>query len=167
MKFLRVARLDDTDERVYPLAARVGELAVPGTFVFTFSDQDPALLQGKERQAFRHGFLGTSSFGWSTLAVISEISEAEFKGVIDALAHHFVEFYGAPSLEEALPYARAEAEYAAGLCEHEVNTLIAVERTADAEGIHESFKVVTQTVDWEAANSSIWQLVAEENDELG
>src|SRR5690606_5913933 len=100
-------------------------------------------------------------------AVISEISDAELKGVIEALAQHSVEFYGAASLEEALPYARAEAEYAAGRGEHGVDTLNAVDRPADAEGIHESFKVVTQTVDWEAANSSIWQLVAEENDELG
>lgn len=163
MKFLRVARLDDTDERVYTRAAQVGELAVPGSFVFTFSDEDPAQLQGKERQAFRHAFLGTGSFGWATVAVVSEISEAEYKGVIEALAQHFVEFYGAPSLEEALPVARAEAEYAAGLCEHDVNTLISVERTVDSEGIHESFKVITQRVDWEAANTNVWQMVQDEN----
>lgn len=163
MKFLRVARLDDTDERVYTRAAQVGELAVPGTFAFTFSDEDPAQLEGKERQAFRHAFLGTGSFGWATVAVIAEITDAEYKSVIEALARHFVEFYGAPSLEEALPFAREEAEYTVGLCEYDVNTLISVERQVDAEGIHESFKKVSQNVDWESANTSVWQLVKDEN----
>ncbi|HEX5515111.1 MAG TPA: DUF6505 family protein [Gammaproteobacteria bacterium] len=163
MKFLRVARLDDTDEYVYSRAAQVGELAVPGTFAFTFSEYDPAMLEGKEKQAFRHAFLGTGSFGWATVAVVAEITEAEYKGVIEALAHHFIEHYGAPSLEEALPVARAEAEYAAGLCEHEVNTLISVERTIDAQGIHESFKVITQRVNWDAENTRIWQFAPDDS----
>lgn|SRR5690625_2233161 len=158
MKFLRVARLDDTDDYVYDKAAQVGELAVPGSFVFDFSDQDPAELQGKQKQAFRHAFLGTSSFGWATVVVIAEITEAQYKGVIEALAQHFVAEYGAPSLAEALPVARAEAEYAAGLCEHEAGAMLALEREAGEDGIHESYKLLRMEADW-SNETRIWDMV--------
>lgn len=164
MKFMRVARLDDTDEHVYENAARVGEPAVPGSFVFTFSDRDPTLFEGKEKQAFRHGFLGTRSFGWATVVVVDDMEEGEYKSVIESLAHHFVSEYGAPSMEAALPVARQEAEYAAGLCEHEVNTLLAVERAADEEGIHEAFKTVQPHADWqgEAQPVRVWDFFRDE-----
>ncbi len=160
MKFLRVARLDDTDDHVYAPAAQVGELAVPGTFVFSFSERDPADLEGKERQAFRNGFLGLASFGWATVVTVVDITEAEYKGVIETLAQHFVREYGAPSLKEALPVARQEAEYAAGLCDQDVNTLLALERHVDDEGIHESFKVIRPQADWEGQGKEvkIWAL---------
>lgn len=164
MKFLRVARLDDTDEHVYDLAAKVGEPAVPGTFAFTFSDSDPSGLEGKDKQAFRHGFLGTRSFGRATVAVIADIDDGEYKSVVESLAHHFVATYGAPSLEEALPVAREEAEYTAGLCEHEINTLLAVERAADNDGIHEAFKVVQPQADWQGEGKPVrvWDFFQEE-----
>lgn len=161
MKFPRIARLDDTDEHVYTRAASVGEPAVPGTFVYTFSDQDPGQLQGKDKQAFRHAFLGTVSFGWATVVTVAEITEAEYKGVIESLAHHFVKCFGAPSLEEALPVAREEAEYAAGLCEHEVNTLLALDRVAMHDGIHESFKVIRPRADWQGKEVRIWSMEEE------
>lgn len=165
MKFPRVARLDDTDERVYERAAQVGEPAVTGTFAFTFSESDPLGFQGKEKQAFRHGFLGTSSFGRCTVVTVAEISEAEFKSVIEALAHHMVEVYGAPSMNAALPVAREEAEYAAGLCEHELNTVLALERTVTGDGdIHEAFKVVQPRANWEGGQVRIWK-IEEEDDE--
>jgi hypothetical protein len=162
VKFLRVARLDDTDEHVYTKAAKVGELAVPGTFAFTFSDQNPEQLKGRERQAFRHAFMGTGSFGWATVVTVTEITEAQYKGVIEALAHHFVEHYGAPSLAAALPVAREEAEYAAGLCEHGLDTVLAVERSADAEGVQESFKVIRQRASWDAPGTRVWQAVQDQ-----
>ena len=43
--------------------------------------------------------------------------------------------------------ARAEAEYAAGLCEHERRTLLAVERSFGEDGIVERFKVIHDTSD--------------------
>lgn len=164
MRFLRVARLDDTDEFVYEPAAAVGELAVPGTFTFTFSDDDPDSYRGKRLQAFRTGFLGTGSFGWATVVVVSEISEAEYKGVVETLARHFVAVYGAPSLDEALPLAREEAQYAAGLCEHEVNTLLTLERRLEDDGIHETFKVIRPQADWEGQGREvrIWDLVPDD-----
>ncbi len=163
MKFLRTFRLDDSDDHVYAPAAAAGEVAVPGTFVFTFSDEDPEALAGKARQAFRTGFLGLESFGWSTVVQIDEISEAEYKGAIEGLARHMVEAWGAPSLAEALPFARQEIEYAAGLCEDAPGTLLALERRSDEEGVHEAFKrvqgpreqPVRQVADWRGHDGEI------------
>ena len=39
--------------------------------------------------------------------------------------------------------ARQELDFARGLCDHPPGTLIAVERTADADGIRERFRVVS------------------------
>ncbi len=167
MKFPRVARLDDSDERVYAPAARIGELAVPGTFVFTLSDEDPEALSGKPMQAFRTGFLGLESFGWTTVVRIAEIPEDEFEGAIRALARYLVRDFGAPSLEAALPVARQEAEYAASLCEYEPGTLLTLERHADDEGIHESFRHIRQSqavADWQGQQGGglrVWDLLDE------
>ena len=142
IKFLRVMRLDDSDEHVYPTAAQQGELAVTGSLLFSFAEEDPETWSGKRKQAFRTGFLGLDSFGWSTIVEIAEVPEAQFEHAVRMLAHHLVEHYGAPSLAEAMPYARQEAEYAAGLCEDPPGTLLMVERHADDEGIHEAFRRV-------------------------
>lgn len=161
MKFLRVTRLDDSDEHVYAPAASVGELAVTGTFVFTFADDDPETLTGKPRQAFRTGFLGLESFGWTTLVRVVDIGEAEYEQAVEALARHLMRVYGAPSLVEALPVARQEVDFAAGLCEHAVGTLLALERHADDEGIHEAFRrVLPQRADWEGHGGEvrIWEM---------
>ena len=101
--------------RSYYDPAFPGEWAVPGSFVFV--DRNPAELTGKELQAFGHGFLGVQSFGWSTLVEVAEIAEQEYRQVIDRLAEHFVERYGAPDLATALPAAREEASFAASICE--------------------------------------------------
>ena len=55
--------------------------------------------------------------------------------------------FGAPDREAALSAARAEAEYAAGLCEYERRTLLAVERSFGEDGIVERFKVIHGTSD--------------------
>lgn len=166
MKFLQVARLDDTDDRVYSTAAQLDEPAVTGSFVFAFAEEDPATLTGKAAQAFRHGFLGLDSFGWATVVRIVEVSEAEYEAHIGKLAQFLVERFGAPSLDEALPVARQEVEYASGLCEHPVGTLLTVEREMGEEGILESFKRVqqrAQTADWQGNNGMvrIWDMFPE------
>lgn len=169
MKFLRVIRVDDSDDHVYSQAARPGEWAVVGSFVFSFSDDDPATLSGKPRQAFRNGLLGLESFGWTTLVEIAEIAPHDYEAAVMALARHLVDAYGAPTLEEALPVARQEAEYAAGLCEEAApGTLLAIERESNAEGIHETFKRIQpsgatqQTADWEGRHGEqirIWDML--------
>ena len=75
MRLPRTIRLDQSDTFVYARAAEPGEWAVTGTFLFFGAD--PASFSGKQRQAFRAGFLGIDSFGWSTLAVVTEASAAE------------------------------------------------------------------------------------------
>ena len=54
-KLLRTIRLDASDGFVYEPAARPGEWAVSGGFMFWV--KDPRGLTGRDRQAFRAGFL--------------------------------------------------------------------------------------------------------------
>lgn len=136
-------RFDRSDDFVFERAARAGELAVSGAFAFAEDGADPEDWSGKRRQAFRNGFLGCETFGWSTFVAIAVITETDYDAMIDGLADHFVAAYGAPDRAAALPVARAEAEFAAGLCEHDANTLLAVERSMGEDGIVEKFKVVT------------------------
>ncbi|NWM88894.1 hypothetical protein GY653_25755, partial [Escherichia coli] len=65
MKLLRTIALDPSDTFVFDAAAEPGEWAVSGAF--RFYDRDPAALTGKDRAAFRSGFVGVQSWGWSTL----------------------------------------------------------------------------------------------------
>ncbi|MDX1434644.1 MAG: DUF6505 family protein [Gammaproteobacteria bacterium] len=159
MKFLRTIRLDDSDTQVYEHASTPGEWAVPGSFAFL--DLDPAELEGKRLQAFRSGFLGTESFGWSTLVEIAEIDDDEYQQVIDRLAAHFIEHYGAPHIAAALPAAGEEAHYAATICEYPLHTLLAIERDFGEEGIVESLKVIRPNAA-DHANVKIWSF--EEDD---
>ncbi|MFQ5783820.1 MAG: DUF6505 family protein [Alphaproteobacteria bacterium] len=157
MRFPRTIRLDETDVRVFERAAEPGEWAVPGAFAF--ADLDPAGLTGKLRQAFVHGFLGTSSFGRSTLVEIAEIDETAYHEVTQRLALHFIADYGAPDLAAALPAAREEAAFAAGLCEHGLHTLIAVERELGDDGIVERFRVIEPARATDHAK--IWSIIEE------
>jgi hypothetical protein len=70
MKLLRTIRLDPSDTFIFPSAAKLGEWAISG--VFAFSDVELAMLDGKQLSAFRSGFLGVPSLGWSTLAQVVE-----------------------------------------------------------------------------------------------
>ena len=95
----RTLRLDPSDLVVFDRAAAPGEWAVPGGFAFW--DEDPAALTGKRRQAFRAGFLGVASFGWSTLVEVAEATTAEREAAVAALAAHIQADYGAPDAAAA------------------------------------------------------------------
>ena len=136
----KTVRLDDSDLSVFPLAAESGEWAIPGTFVF--ANDDPEDLGGKRLQAFRQGFLGIGSFGWSTLVEIDEIGADELARVEQRLADWFVEAFGAPDRETALPAARDEVRFASELCEHPAGTLLAIEREFEALRIVERFRAI-------------------------
>jgi hypothetical protein len=155
MRLPRTIRLDASDERVFEPAAQPEEWAVSGAFAF--ADLPPEALTGKTAQAFARGFLGTRSFGWSTLVAVAEIGPDQLAAVVEALAHHFVEAYGAPSLEVARPAARAEVEFASGLCEHRLNTLLTVERELGPDGIVERFRAVEPGRG--NPHARIWELV--------
>ena len=84
LKFPRTIRLDPSDTFVFERAAEPGEWAVSGAFVFW--NRDPATLGQKQRVALRSGFLGIDSLGWSTLAIVTEATEAERQAMIERLA---------------------------------------------------------------------------------
>jgi hypothetical protein len=154
LRFPRTIRFDASDEGVFEPAAAAGEWAVSGAFAF--ADADPAGLAGKAKQAFASGFLGTTSFGWSTFVAVAEITPEQFEAVVEALARHFVERYGAPSPRAARPAARAEAEFAASLCAHPINTLLAVERAFGPDGIVERFRTIKP--DRAPGHTRIWTI---------
>ena len=140
MKLLRTIRLDPSDTFVFEKAAEPGEWAVSGAFVFW--NTDPAALEGKARSAFRGGFLGAGSLGWSTLVQIVEASEDDRMAAIDTLAKQLVAQFGAPSVADAVAAAEEEFAFAASLCNHPADTLVAVHRTSEADGIHEAFRTL-------------------------
>jgi len=151
VRFLRALRLDDSDDAVYPRAAKAGEWVVPGTFVYTFGERDPAQLDTGERAAFRHGFLGLDSFGWSTLAVVVDMPADDRRRVLERLARHFVEQYGAPDLEAAMVEARNEVEFCESLCTPDVNTVLSLQRDIEDGEVREAFRVHRPRSDWESA----------------
>jgi hypothetical protein len=140
VKLLRIIRLDPSDTFVFERAAEPGEWAVTGTFVF--SDADPARLEGKARAAFRAGFLGVQSLGWSTLVQIVEASDDDRRAAMGALASQLVAHFGAPTLEQAIAAAEEEFEFAASLCNHPHDTLIALHRTVERGEIRERFRTL-------------------------
>ena len=160
MRFPRTVRLDSSDLQVFDPAAAAGEPAVPGGFAF--AGREPETLTGKERQAFASGWLGTESFGRASLVEVGEISEAEFFQAIERLARHFVERYGAPDLAAALPAAREEVDYAAGLCEHKLHTLLAIERGWNEQGIAARFRVIVPSRNPDHAR--IWEIVEDKGE---
>lgn len=141
LKLLRAIRLDASDTFVFERAAEPGEWVVPGTFVFC--DTDPAALAGKARSAFRAGLLGVSSFGFSTLAQIVAASEDDRRTAVGQLAERLVSDFGAPGMDEARAAAEEEVAFAASLCVHPVDTLIAVHRSWDGGEIRETFRSLT------------------------
>lgn len=140
MKLLRTIRLDPSDTFVFERAAEPGEWAVSGAFVFW--DTDPAALSGKARAAFRGGFLGVESLGRSTLVQIVEASEQDRAKVIETLAQKLVEHFGAPDLAAARLAAEEEVAFAASLCDHPKDTLVAVHRTHEDGNMREAFRTL-------------------------
>jgi Family of unknown function (DUF6505) len=140
MKLLRTIRLDPSDTFIFERAAEPGEWAVPGGFVFF--DVDPAALEGKARVAFRSGFLGISSLGFSTLVQIVEASEADRAAAVEALAGQLVARFGAPDLAVARRAAAEEFAFAASLTDHPPDTLIAMHRVFADGAIRETFRTL-------------------------
>lgn len=141
MKLARVIRLDESDIEVYDEPAEPGEWAIPGTFAY--SNWTEAELTDKGGQAFRHGWLGLTSFGRASVVAVAPITEAEREALVDILAFHFAEAWGAPSVDAARPVAEEEVAQMAGLCEgQEENTLIVVERALSDAGVTDRFRLI-------------------------
>jgi Family of unknown function (DUF6505) len=140
VKLLKTVRADPSDTFVFDKAADPGEWAVSGAWLF--ANLDPTMLSGKRRSAFRSGFLGIGSFGWSTLAQIIEVSEEQRSMAVEQLAARLVERCGAPDLATARLAAAEEIAFAASLCEHPAGMLVAVSRRYEDGAIRESFRTL-------------------------
>jgi hypothetical protein len=140
LKLPRTIRLDLSDTFVFARAAEPGEWAVSGAFVFW--NEDPAGLGQKQRAALRSGFLGIDSLGWSTLAVVTEATEADRQAMVERLAGQLVEKFGAPDVSAARLAAEEEIAFAASLCDHPPQTLLAVQRSVESGEIRERFRTL-------------------------
>ena len=139
MKLPRAIRLDPSDTFIFERAAEPGEWAVSGAFLF--AGCDPEALNPKERHAFRSGFLGSGTLGFSTLVTVSFASPDERAQAAEALAGRFLKL-GAPDIAEARKAAEEELAFAASLCDHPEGTLIAVERRMENGEVRERFRTL-------------------------
>ncbi|NDR56794.1 DUF6505 family protein [Aliiruegeria sabulilitoris] len=141
MKLARAIHLDESDMQVFANPARTGEWCLSGGF--EFSNWTEADLTGKPRQAFSNGWLGCETFGRVTFVAVARIEPEELATLENTLAQHFVDLYGAPSREAALPVAKEELAQMIDLCEeHAPNTLLTVARSLTEAGIREQFRSI-------------------------
>lgn len=143
LTLLKTLRLDASDDVVFESAAAGGEIAVPGSFQFL--GQDPATLTGKRRQAFNAGFLGIESFGFSTLAVVADVSETVRDEAIARLADHLLAAWGAPDPVTARAAAADEVAFSAELARQPTGTVVALARRLDDGEIRERFRTLERT----------------------
>ncbi len=142
MKLARAIHFDESDMNVFHVPARTGEWCISGGF--EFSNWGEGDLEGKARQAFSNGWLGVETFGRVTFVAVTQVEQAEIDEIARNLAEHFVQVYGAPSVEAALGVAQAEIAHMTELCEeHAPNTLLTVARELSETGVHEVFRIIT------------------------
>ena len=141
MKFARVIRLDESDLNVFATPADPGEWAIPGTFAYSnWSEGD---LTGQARQEFTHGWLGLTSFGRASVVAVTELTTTERADLVDILAFHFTEAWGAPNMDAARPVAEGEIAQMCEMCgDQPVNTLMVIERELTGEGVKDRFRLV-------------------------
>src|SRR5947208_5802046 len=130
LKLPRTIRLDPSDTFVFERAAEPGEWAVSGAFAFW--NRAPAALNQKQRVALRSGFLGVDSLGWSTLAIVTDATAADRRAMVERLATQLLDKFGAPDRAAARKAAEEEVAFAASLCDHPPQTLLAVQRNVEA-----------------------------------
>ena len=141
MMLARAIHFDESDMNIFHSPARTSEWCVSGGF--EFSNWSQADLTGKARQAFTNGWLGIETFGRVSIVAVTQIEEAELEALTQALAQHFVQMYGAPSVEAAIPIAAEELRHMAELCEAQApNTLLVVARELTDAGVKESFRMI-------------------------
>lgn len=141
MKLARAIHFDESDMRVFHSPARTGEWCISGGF--EFSNWGSGDLEGKARQAFSNGWLGLETFGRVTFVAVTKAEPAEIEALAQGLAAHFVEIYGAPTVEAALGVAREEIGQMAELCdEHDPNTILTVARELTPAGVREAYRTI-------------------------
>ncbi len=141
MMLARAIHFDESDMNIFHSPARTGEWCISGGF--EFSNWTEADLTGKARQAFANGWLGVETFGRVSVVAVTQVEPAEFDALKTTLAQHFVDIYGAPSLEAASGVAEEELRHMAELCEDQApNTLLTVSRELTDAGVKESFRMI-------------------------
>jgi Family of unknown function (DUF6505) len=141
IKLLRCIRLDVSDTFAFEKAAEPGEWVVPGSFMFMGEDINS--LKGKPRIAFRSGFLGVETAGWSTLAVVVTATQEERDDAVQVLAQYLVADHGAPDMAVALAAADEEISFSESCAQHPEQTLVILHRSLDDDGtIREQFRTV-------------------------
>ena len=159
MKFARTIRFDKSDLNIFPLASEEGELAVVGTF--SFYNIKPEDLKGKVKQAFSNGFMGCSTFGYSTLVSLVNISEEELKLLQNKLGQYLIDNYEAPSKDVAEKAASEEINFMLELCkDHDLGSLLSLSRDLSEEGLKEKFRTIPKADS--CAEQKIWTVVEED-----
>lgn len=158
MKFAKTIRFDKSDLNIFPLASEEGELAIVGTFNFYNLKQDD--LKGKVKQAFSNGFMGCTTFGYSTLVSLVNIKEKELQQLKTNLGKYLIDNFGAPSQEMAEEAANEEINFMLDLCKnHEIGSLLSLSRTWENDGIKERFRNLPKADS--CAEQKIWTFVDE------
>lgn len=141
MNLARAIHFDESDQRVFHSPARTGEWCISGGFEFSnWSESD---MTGKAKQAFSNGWLGAETFGRVSFVAVTQIQPAEREALVLALAQHFVDLYGAPSIDAARGVAEDEIAHMVELCDdHSPNTLLTVSRELTESGVKEAFRVI-------------------------
>ena len=141
MKLARAIHFDESDTRVFHNPARTGEWCVSGGF--EFSNWGEGDLVGKARQAFANGWMGIETFGRVSFVAVTQLEPHEKDVLANMLAQHFVDIYGAPSLEAAKNVALEEIAQMAELAEdHAPNTLLTVSRELTPAGVKETYRAI-------------------------
>lgn len=141
MMLARAIHFDESDMNIFHAPARTGEWCISGGF--EFSNWGEADLTGKARQAFSNGWLGVETFGRVSVVAATQVEPAEIDALVTALAQHFVDVYGAPSLADAEGVAREELMHMVDICEGQpANTLLLVSRELTDAGVKESYRIV-------------------------
>ena len=141
MMLARAIHFDESDMNIFHSPARTGEWCISGGF--EFSNWSEADLTGKARQAFANGWLGIETFGRASVVAITQIETAEVEALTSALAQHFVDIYGAPSVAEATGVAQDEIMQMVDICDGQpANTLLLVSRELTEAGVKESYRIV-------------------------
>lgn len=161
MKLAKTIRFDASDLHIFDKTADEGEWAIAGSFMFGHLDKED--LTGKTKQAFANGFVGVPSFGFSTLVSISNAQPDAQALLITQLARMFVEQFSAPSEAVARQAAIEEVEFMAEICaEHEVGSLLAIQRELTEQGIKERFSNIPKADS--CAEQKLWTIIEDETD---
>jgi hypothetical protein len=141
MRFLKAVRLDDSDDRIL---ADEGGAAADGEWVVSGGYAVCDLAYG-HRTPHCHcdsTFIAAGTSRRCTIAEVTDIEDAAYEQLKQALARHFLEALGAPTPEAAAAAAEDECAYTADLAEgFPAEVWITVKREPTADGVGERYSV--------------------------